>query len=235
MYRTYTIPTAFTEEQIGIDYQGDLTLLNTLIGGALAQEPDATGPSRGALTRWMYYWGKPKATKAEAMEMLGVAAPDFIAQLEPGDPNPFFTFIDSLNQSGNNIARRGSFAVMQTVNDDDLNWINLNRLLLLYAAGGDVEGLQVFFVVPEMDYETEVPDGFPFGTITEGEDENAVTRNRKWSEWKSPNHSHQLIDGQYYIPSTSWGVHLRLAEWAPFVLAGSVSMSPVMPVVEAVE
>lgn len=126
MYRIYSIPTAFTEEQISVTYSGDLSLLNTLIGAALAQEPDAIGPSRGPLTRWMYYWGKPKATKTEAMQELGVEPPNYVANLEPGDPNPFFTFIDSLNQSGNNIQRKGELAILKTANDDDLKWLDIN-------------------------------------------------------------------------------------------------------------
>lgn len=231
MFRIYTIPTEFTEEQIGINYQGDMTMLNTLIGASLAQEPDATGSGRGPLTRWMYYWGNPKATKAEAMQTLGVTSPNFVANLEPGDPNPFFTFIDSLNQSGNNVQRNGSVAVMQTVNNDDLKWIDVNRILLLNSAGGYVEGLQVFFVVPEADYETGVPEGLPFDTIAEGEPEELVTRSRKWSEWKSPNHEHFLIEGNYYIPSTSWGVHLQSSLWCPLVLAGELEVVMNMPIV----
>ena len=215
--RTYTIPTAFTEEQIDVTFQGDLTLLNTIIGGALAQEPDATGKDRGPLTRWMYYWGQPKATKAEAMAILGVEAPNFVAQIQPGDPNVFFTFIDSLNQSGNNIVRQGGYATLRTVNDDDMAWFDSpGRFVMLTSIGGDVEGMPIWF---QIDPTAEVPVGIPGRTyIDENEEEQVHT----WTSWKGPNQEIAERDGNFYLAAIYQEQYLKPSVWVPLMLAGSL-------------
>ena len=240
MKRIYTIPTAFTEEHISVDYTGDLTLLNTLIGAGIAQESATTTDrsARGPLTRWAAYYllGTPLAFRDTVMAAMGISTPGEPANLVPGDANPFFNFIDSVGQSGNNITRQGGVATLAPINDDDLGWIDIPRMLLLFSVGDAIgRGLDVHFVVAEADYGDDVPVGFPNGTITEEIDEEPVTRQRTWAEWKSEAHEHYLIDGNYYIPSTSWGVHLNISDWAPFALGGAVSVVKDRPVVEVVE
>ena len=232
MTRIYTIPVDLTEAQIPAASDVVLDSLNQLYGLGLLAEPNATGPARGPLTRWVgYEFGNPRITHQEAKDLLGVTPESPAANLEAGDPNPFFAFIDSIDKSGNFLERTDTEAKLVTVNNDDLKWIDVNRCLLLYAVGGDVEGLTVFFVVPEANYQDDVPVGFPFSTITELVDEEEVTRQRTWEEWKSPNHTHELIEGNYYIPSTSWGVHMKASEWVPFVLGGLVTTVVDRPVV----
>jgi len=238
MKRIYTINRAFTEEHISVDYTGSLVLLNQLIGAGIAQESATTTDrsARGPLTRWAAYYllGTPLAFRDEVMTAMGIETPGDPANLVPGDANPFFNFIDSVGQSGNTITRSGDIATLIPVNDDDKSWIDLNRLLLLYSVG-DAEGIEVHFVVPEANYGDDVPVGFPNGTITEEIDEEPVTRQRTWAEWKASNQEHHLVEGVYYIRSTSWGVHMKVSEWAPFVLGGALSVVMDRPVVEVVE
>ena len=107
MKRIYTIPTAFTEEHISVDYAGSLVLLNQLIGAGIAQESATTTDrsARGPLTRWAAYYllGTPLAFRDTVMAAMGISTPGEPANLVPGDANPFFNFIDSVGQSGNNI------------------------------------------------------------------------------------------------------------------------------------
>lgn len=225
MTRVYTIDTAFTSEQIYKTFDGDMALLNTLFGGALALEQvaDAT-----PLTQWTgSYWGNPRMTPAEAMEKWGVTNEVPVSNLGPGDINPFFRFIDDITKTGNVIDRGATITKLTMKNDDDLTWMkdDIGRVLLLCSLpNGDVDGLTVFFVVPEANYEDSMPEGFSNSIITEVVNEVEENRQRKWSEWKSPNHTHELIEGNYYIPSTSWGVHMKAKEWFLFALAGAVNI-----------
>lgn len=224
MTRIYTIPSELAEAQIPADYSGDLSQLNAVLGAALVQEPNVTGSGRGPLTRWVgYEFGQPRISHGDACALMGVSAQNTVANLAPGDPNPFFLFIDSVDKSGNTLVRSGNYASLKTTNSDDLQWINPDRCVLLTAAGGDVDGLTVIFVVPENSYETNVPDGFPYGKYVDDSSGEPTEVLRKWSEWKSPNHEHRLVDGNYYIPSTSWGVHLKASEWVPFYITGAFS------------
>ena len=174
-------------------------------------------------------------TPAEAMAKWGVTNEVPVSNIGPGDINPFFRFIDDVTKTGNIINRGPEITTLHMINDDDYNWMkgSVGRVLLLCSLpNGDVDGLPVYFVVPEADYENDVPTGFSNSTITETIEDEDVTRQRKWSEWKSPNHSHQLIEGNYYIPSTSWGVHMKASQWVPFVLGGLVTAVIDKPVVE---
>jgi hypothetical protein len=172
-------------------------------------------------------------TRNTAMGKLGVASPNYLANLRAGSPSPYFRAFDAWTQSGNVLSRSKPYTTMKTVNDDDLEWFRTspNNLLLL-AVVGDVDGLEVQFVVAEDDYEDDVPTGFPNGTITEEVDGEPLTRQRKWSEWKDANHSHDLIDGDYYVPSNSFGTLPKLSEWAPFAMTGSVPFALQKPAVE---
>jgi hypothetical protein len=176
------------------------------------------------LTQWTGdYWGNPRMTPAEAMEKWGVTNEVPVANIAPGDINPFFRFIDDITKTGNTISRGPTITTMEMVNDDDMFWIGsgVGRILLLCAVGGELEGWQVFFKVAEADYEDEVPVGFPFGTTTDLTDpENPVEVQRKWSEWKDEFHEHQLVDGYYYIASNSFDRMLKASEWFMFALAG---------------
>jgi len=221
MTRKYTIPTAFTSERIyrTID-ASSLTLLNQLFGGALAMEQaqEAT-----PLTQWTGdYWGNPRMTPAEAMEKWGVTNQVPVANIAPGDINPFFRFIDDITKTGNVISRGPEITTMEMVNSDDMFWIGsgVGRILLLCAVGGDLEGWQVFYKIPEAAYETDVPTGFPFGTVTEVIDDEEVTRPRLWSEYKDEFHEHQLVDGYYYIASNSFDRMPAASEWFMFALGG---------------
>ena len=224
MTRIYSIDTAFTSEHIYRDFDGDMTLLNTLFGAALAMEQ---AQQVTPLTQWTGdYWGNPRMTAAEAMAKWGVTNQTPVANIAPGDINPFFRFIDDVTKTGNQIDRQTGVTTLTMTNDDDLNWIkgDAGRVLLLCSLpNGDVDGLAVYFVVAEADYQDDVPVGFFNSTITELVDDVEVERQRTWEEWKSPNHTHQLIEGNYYIPSTSWGVHMKASTWVPFVLAGTVT------------
>lgn len=226
MVRKYTIPTAFTEELIYRNYTGDMSMLNAILGGALAQEPDATGPLRGPLTSWMYYWGQPKATKAEAMEMLGVAPPTYAAQLQAGDPNPFFGFVDSLNQSGNNIVRGPGYSTLTPTNDDDLDWIDVGRMVMLVAAGGDAEGIPVYFVIDDV---TAV---CPFAPTDLVDEEGEPIPPETWETWEiqgggTDGYMPKQINGTWYRCSNVMsrdGNHLKASEWVPLMLAGIVTV-----------
>jgi hypothetical protein len=219
--RKYTIPTAFTEEQIDREYTGDLSTLNAFLGAALTQEPDATGSGRGPLTIWTgYYFGKARMTKTEAMTELGVAAPNFVANLQAGDPNPFFPFIDSLNQSGNNIIRRGVLSEMTPENDDDLSWVNVGRMAMLYGVGGDVDGLEVYAQVDPL---AEVPEGLPGRTypeVDENGDPTGVDLVKTWEEWKPSTHTFHELDGNTYVALVYAEKYLKASEWVPLYLAG---------------
>ena len=207
--RKYTIPTAFTSERIyrTVD-PSSLTLLNQLFGAALLQE---IGASQTPLTQWTGdYWGNPEMVpfnesalpyEQGACQKWGVTPENPVASIGPGSINPFFRFIDDITKTGNTINRGPTITTMEMVNDDDMFWIGsgVGRILLLCAVGGDLEGWQVFFKSPEAAYETDVPTGFPFGTVTELVDDEEVTRPRKWSEYKDAFHEHQLVDGNYYI------------------------------------
>jgi hypothetical protein len=219
--RVYTIDTAFTSERIYKSFTGDMTLLNALIGGSLALEQAS---SNTPLTQWVGdYWGNPRMTPAQAMVILGVTNQTPVANLQPGDPNPFFRFIDDITKTGNVINRGSSVTTLQMINDDDLTWMkgDTGRAMLLCSLPqGDVDGLEVNFVIPEDDYEDEIPVGFPYSSTTE----NDIVRQLKWSEWKDATHqdAHALISGNYYIPSNSntGGRLLRAKEWFSFALAG---------------
>ena len=224
MTRIYTIDTAFTSARIHRNFDGDLTLLNTLFGGALAMEQSAKATP---LTQWTGdYWGNPRMTPAQAMTKWGVTNQRPISNIAPGDINPFFRFIDDVTKTGNVINRGSEVTTLTMINEDDMNWMkgDVGRVLLLCSLpNGEVDGLPVYFVVPEANYEDNMPAGFFNSAITEPDpedEEQTITRQRKWSEWKSPNHTHELIDGNYYIPSTSWGVHMKASQWVPFVLGG---------------
>lgn len=228
MTRIYSIDTAFTSARIHRSYEGNMSLLNTLFGAALAQEQ---GQTFTPLTQWTGdYGGDWRMTPAQAMEKWGVTNAVPVGSIAPGDINPFFRFIDDVTKTGNVINRGPSVTTLTMINDDDMNWMrgSIGRVLLLCALPqGDVQGLPVYFVVAEDDYEDDVPTGFFNGTITEpdpDDEEVTITRARKWSEWKSPNHEHQLISGNYYIPSTSWGVHMTAKQWFGFVLGGLVTV-----------
>jgi hypothetical protein len=212
MSRTYTIPKAFTEEQISADFTGSIQLLNQIICGSLVQEPDAIGPNRGPLTRWVgYYFGKPRMTKTEAMTELGVEAPNYIANLEAGDPNPFFGFIDSLNQSGNDIIREGDFAYMTPNNDDDLYWINFQRLLLLIATGGDLKGYPMFFEIDDI----TTPCPFAPDDLVDENDE--ILPQETWETWGTYGESHkprQVGDKWYRSNSVGFsGERMPASQW----------------------
>lgn len=219
--RKYTIPTALTQEQIDRDYTGDLSTLNAFIGASLAQEPDATGKDRGPLTIWAgYHFGKPRMTKAEAMTELGVSAPNFVANLQAGDPNPFFPFIDSLGTSGNTVKRSSDLSEMVPTNNDDLSWINIDRLVLLYGAGGDAEGIPMY---AEVTTTAEVPEGLPGRTYPEVDEfgePTGVDLVKTWEEWKPSTHTFQELDGKTYVALVYNEQYLKVSEWVPLYLAG---------------
>lgn len=79
---------------------------------------------------------------------------------------------------------------------------------MLVAAGGDVEGLVVFFVVPEANYGDDVPEGFPFSTIQDDQENEETIRQRTWAEWKDEYHEHLLVDGNYYIMSNAFDTNV---------------------------
>lgn len=207
--RKYTIPTAFTEERIPRSYPGDLTQLNTVIGYALLQETVDNKP----LTDWIGdYWGNPRMTPAESQTIMGVTVESPAANLTAGDPNPFFRFIDSVDKSGNMISRGPFTAVLDTVNDDDLAWVDAGRAALLVAAGGDVEGLQVFAKVVPAD---AVPEGIPGRTgieLNELEEEQEFVKT--WGQWKSPNHEFQTIGEDTFISLVYAEKYLKASQWA---------------------
>lgn len=238
MARKYTIPTAFTSERIHRTIAAaSLTGLNQLFGGALALEQ---GAERTPLTQWTGdYFGNARMTTAEAMAVWGVTNEVPVANIAPGDPNPFFRFIDDITKTGNKINRGLSVTTMEMVNDDDMFWIDedIGRILLLVSVGGDLDNWQVFFKVPEADYDAEVPTGFPYDEITVPDPQDpaaSITRPRKWSEWQL-NETHYseppLIDGHHYIASTRFNRHLKASEWAPFAMAGSVEVVTQLPVI----
>lgn len=219
--RIYTIDTAFTSERIYRSFDGDLTLLNTLFGAALAMEQ---AQESTPLTQWTGdYWGNPRMTPAQARVKWGVTNQSPVANIIPGDINPFFRFIDDVTKTGNIIDRGPDVTTLTMINDDDMNWMrgSIGRVLLLCSLPqGDVQGLTVYFVIPEANYQDDVPVGFFNSTITETIDDEEVTRQRTWEEWKSPNHTHELIEGSYYIPSTSWGVYMAAKQWFTYALGG---------------
>lgn len=207
---TYTIPVAFTYELIEADYDGDMTLFNTLLGAGLQAEPDATGAGRGPLTRWMgYTFGKPRMLRDEAIALLPLTA---------GDPNPFFTFINSMNAEGVTIERGATYATMRTTNE---SWSSAGRMALLYSLGGDATNLEYWFVVADID--EDVPVGFTRSTITE----NDVERQATWAEWCDELHPPVQYDGLWYVASnSSGGVVVPVSEWVPFMLGGLLSPIP---------
>lgn len=103
---------------------------------------------------------------------------------------------------------------------------------MLVAVTGDAEGLEVFFVVPEANYEDDVPDGFPFSTIQDDPEDEQTLRQKTWAEWKDANHLHELVDGNYYIMSNSNDVNVLPSQWVPFYMAGSVSVVMSLPLQE---
>ena len=140
--------------------------------------------------------------------------------LVAGDDNPFWDQLIELGIAGQVVRGSNDYALAEYGPIRNTTWITVQNVIPVIAAGGEFEGLTVFFVIPEASYQDDVPVGFPFSTITELVNEEEVTRQRTWEEWKSPNHTHELIEGNYYIPSTSWGVHMKASEWVPFVLGG---------------
>jgi hypothetical protein len=143
--------------------------------------------------------------------------------LVAGDDNPFWDQLVELGIAGQVIRASNDYDLASYGPIRNTRWITIQNVIPVIAAGGEFEGLTVFFVVPEASYQDDVPVGFFNSTITELVDEEEVTRQRTWEEWKSPNHTHELIEGNYYIPSTSWGVHMTAKQWFPFTISGQVT------------
>lgn len=218
MSRKYTIPTVFTEEHIDRTYTGDLSGLNQLIGSALAQEP----VEGGALTIWVgSYWGNPHMTRDEAMTALNVTPETgYVANLRPGSPNPFFRFIDSLNQSGNAIKRSGDTSVLVPINEDDIPWMASGRCVMLVTVGGDAEGLPVY---AEVDPAAQVPEGLPGREqpiIDEATGEQTGTEIKTWDQWKAPTHTFLTRSGRTFVSLVYGEKYLKATEWVPLLFGG---------------
>lgn len=220
--RKYFIPTAFTEERISADYQGDMTLLNQIFAAALLAEPTVGGP----LTKWTGdYFGNARMAKAEALAIWNVTPEVPIANIAAGDPNPFFRFIDSVDKSGNGITRNVDVSVMQTINDDDYAWFpTLDRLYLLAAIGGDTEGFEVFL---QANPDDEVPVGVPDRTYLDENDQEVV---KTWLQWAHPAHQtdfpHAKPDGNHYVAFVlaATAQYAPLSYWFPLVTAGTITL-----------
>ena len=102
------------------------------------------------------------------------------------------------------------------ITDDSL--VDIPTVKGWIAGGGEIEDLPVFFSFTSTAYGKDVPEGFPERSY---EDEEGNTVIRKWSEWKSPNHEHNVIGNLTYVPSNSWGYELTGAQIVAFdALAG---------------
>lgn len=231
MTRTYTIPTAFTEERIDRNYDGDLTLFNTLLGAALLHESGNNKP----LTEWIGdYWGNPRMTPSEAQAVLGVTVESPVANLAAGDPNPFFRFIDSIDKTGNTITRGPVVSTLIAVNEDDMRWMDgVGRLLLLFSVGGDTINFPTFIRVD--DVTAELPVGIPNRTYVNEAEETVV---KTW-QYVIDNTRYNLTPtmvGETAVDTISSAAvsdqtddkgnpeYLRLSQWAPLILSEAITV-----------
>lgn len=248
----FKVPTGLVDEMIDPDMTTEsLAGLNAWLAAALAQEPgsavtDSDITLRGPVTRdFAYTWGKPDMSREEAQAILPIKG---------GYPNPLFRVIDSIDkQKETDPNIKPIFSVGETWSDmAEVGpvirkiWLASGYLYCLVMSGGECIDAPIWFVVPEANYEDNLPEGLPNRTkkvlITEDSGEvdeqgdpimvpvldeageptyNTVAK--KWSEWNEVAHSGPW-GGNYYI-SSSAGTRYLLNASTCVVAANSVGIS----------
>ena len=103
--------------------------------------------------------------------------------------------------------------------------------------GGEVYEYPCYIKIAEDDYENEVPSFMP--KSEKFDDEGVSEGQKKWSEYKSLNHNHQLIEGFYYIENDGQGgfilgSHLAQLLGAGFTVLTAPQMQELQPDEESV-
>lgn len=214
----YYLPKALSYNLISPDYPAAaLAPLNSLLAAIIAGEADwAPDQAAGAVTRWFEYsHGNVGAGQAWALSML---------PLVPGRPSPFYEALDNATQDGAVLVRGdgGSTTLAYVEGQIDSEWQEPSRMALVVVAGGDVEGVPVYFAIADIN--AEVPASFPNRMKQTGTIESPSEEPYTFAEWGvtgNRSHAPQLIDGTYYRSSCHGesGEPLLASQWVPYLLA----------------
>jgi len=216
----YTLPRALTFNLIDPTYPASaLDGLNAALQAGINAEPDwGVGQAAGPLIRWFEYsHGNVGAGKAWALSQL---------PLVPGRPSPFFEALDNATQDGA-VLNRGSGAMATLEGNMDPEWQEPSRMALVVIAGGEVEGVQVFFQIT--DPTAEVPETLPNRTYATGAPGSETTHVHTWNTYGVDGDSHKPVQvGSYwYKPSTmgASGVPLKASDWFGYHMTGGAIVS----------
>lgn len=206
----YYLPKALTYNLISPDYPAAnlATLKAALIAGINAEADWTENSAAGPLIRWFEYsHGNVGAGKAWALTQANA--------LKPGKPSPFFEALDNATQDGAVLVRgNGASTDLAYVEGDiDLEWQEPGRIALVVLAGGEVQGVTVWF-------ELDDPDAVcPLGNGTE-----------QWDEWMEGGANSEPVrkGDKWYRSSSNYnngGSPLLASQWVAYYLGGGQVLS----------
>ena len=209
----YYLPKGLTYNFIAPDYPAEaLVQLRNLLRLAISQESDwGDDVPAGPTIRWVEYsHGDVGAGKAWADGK--------VQQLVPGRPNPFFEALDNATQDGCVLVRGdgGPTSLAYVEGELDKEWQHPSRQLFVVAAGGDCEGVPVWFQFDDPDAEC------PLSQTGE-----------TWQEWAQGAGSdypvqhgeHWYRSSQDFSGETDSGRPINASVWVPAMLGGLVVLS----------